>query len=169
MSTDVLIVSAMHGAENCARAVQELLGLKVELANTRRAATVALKRATYAVVVVEEHLVEGDAPWADHVWAHAGRAIPVQVNFAISGTARLVREIRGALARQVEEQAIARRAVSAELEDELKSSLTGLLLQSELALLEPAGSNRLEAKLRHLVELAGVIRERLRATPRAVR
>jgi hypothetical protein len=88
--------------------------------------------------------------------------VPLQVNFAISGCARLSREVKAALSRRDGEQAIARRAVATELEDELKSSLTGLLLQSELALREPSVPTSLEPKLRHMVELAGAIRDRLR-------
>jgi hypothetical protein len=74
----------------------------------------------------------------------------------------LGREIRAALARRDGEQSVARRAVASEIENELKSSLTGLLLQSELALREPAVPASLEPKLRHMVELAGQIRDRLR-------
>jgi len=40
--------------------------------------------------------------------------------------------------------------------------VTGLLLESQLALREPAIPASLEPKLRHLVELAGALRERLR-------
>ena len=55
-----------------------------------------------------------------------------------------------------------------EIENELKSSVTGLMLESELALREASGPAaidvpRLDAKLRHLVELAGTLRARLRS------
>ncbi len=85
------------------------------------------------------------------------------MNFAISGCARLVREVRAALARREQEKAVAMRAAASAMESELKSVVTGILLQSELALREPAVSPHLEAKLRNLVGLAGDLRERLRA------
>jgi hypothetical protein len=66
------------------------------------------------------------------------------------------------MARRDREQAVARRSVATEIENELKSSLTGLLLQSELAMREPAVPASLEPKLKHVVEMAGAIRERLR-------
>jgi hypothetical protein len=50
------------------------------------------------------------------------------------------------------------------LEKELKTSVTGLLLESELVLREPATPISLQPRLRHLVELAVVLRERLRGT-----
>lgn len=162
MSRDVLIIATIEGAENCARVIAEQISAKVEVATSRRAGLLALRLKSFGVVVVESNLVEADPEWADTLWANAGLAMPLQVNFALSGAARLAREIKAALLRRDGEQALARRTVAAEIEDELKSSVTGLLLGSELVLLEPAVPASLEPKLRHLVELAGTLRERLR-------
>ena len=162
MSKNVLMIATIEGVENCARVIAEQISAKVEVASSKRAGLLALRREEFGVVVVETNLVEADPEWADALWVSAGLAMPVQVNFALSGAARLAREVKAALQRREGEQAIARRAVAAELENELKSSVTGLLLGSELALLEPAVPASLEPKLRHLVELAGNLRERLR-------
>lgn len=159
---DVLLVARLEGLETCARVLEEQLGGMVEVAAGRQQGLTALRRREFAVVVVEESLSEGDPAWADQMWSHLGSAVPLQVNFAISGCARLGREVKAALVRRDGERASARRAVATELQDELKSSLTGLLLQSELALREPAVPASLEPKLRHMVELAGSIREQLR-------
>ena len=158
----------MDGAENCARTMAAQLGTEVEVATSRRAGLQALRHEVYMVVVVEESLVEADPVWADLLWSQAGLAMPVQVNFAIAGAARLTREVKAAMQRRDGEQALARRAAAAEIENELKSSVTGLMLESELALREPAGSAMLEPKLRHLVELAGTLRERLRSSASGV-
>ena len=169
MSRDVLIITTIVGAENCARVIAEQISARVEVATSRKAGLMALRRAEFGVVVVETNLVEADPDWADTLWASAGLAMPVQVNFALSGAARLAREVKAALLRLEGEQALARRTVATEMENELKSSVTGLLLESELALREPAVPASLEPKLRHLVELAGTLRERLRqATGTAV-
>ena len=162
MSRDVLIVSTIDGAENCARAIAAQVGARVEVAGTRRAALAVLRSSSFGVVVVEESLAESDPEWADQVWELAGLAMPVQVNFAISGCARLGREVKAALMRKDGEQAVARRAAATEIENDLRSSVTGLLLESELALREPAIPASLEPKLRHLVQLAGELRDRLR-------
>lgn len=164
MNRDVLIISTMDGAENCAVAIAEQTGVRVEVAGSRREALTMLRQQEFGVVVVEENMVEGDPVWADQIWSLAGLAMPVQINFAFSGSARLVREVKAALARRVGEHALARRVATAELENELKSSVTGLLLESELVLREPATPPSLQPKLRHLVELAGTLRERLRGT-----
>jgi DNA-binding NtrC family response regulator len=163
MSKSVLMVTQMAGVEECAAAVERQLGLSVQVASTRRAALAALRRGEFDVVVLEEAMAAGDPQGADLLWQQAGSAVPLQVNFAISGCARLVREVRAALARREQEKAVAMRAAASAMESELKSVVTGILLQSELALREPAVSPHLEAKLRHLVGLAGDLRERLRA------
>ncbi len=163
MSRDVLIITTIEGAENIARVIAEQISARVEVATSRRAGLLALRREPFGVVVVETNLVEADPEWADALWASAGLAMPVQVNFALSGAARLAREVKAALARRDGEQAIARLSVATEMENALKSSVTGLLLESELALMEPAVPASLEPKLRHLVELAGTLRERLRS------
>jgi hypothetical protein len=162
MTEDVLLVATLQGVENCAKVLEQQLNVKVEVAKNRAEGLQALQRSEFGVVVVEEGLLESDSAWADRIWEAAGFAIPLQINFAISGCARLGREVKAARMRRTGEQAIARRAVALEIEGELKSSLTGLLLQSELALREPAIPASLEPKLRHVVELVGGIRERLR-------
>ena len=162
MSRNVLVIATIDGADNCARVIAEQVSARVEVATSRRAGLLAVRAEPFAVVVVETNLVEADPEWADALWASAGLAMVVQVNFALSGSARLAREVKGALQRREGEQAIARRSVALEMENELKSSVTGLLLESELALREPTVPAALEPKLRHLVELAGTLRERLR-------
>ncbi len=159
-SKDVLVISGIPGAENFAAVLQQQIGVRVEIAATRQAGLMSLKRGDFAVVVVEENLVEGDPAWADLLWQSAGLTTPLQVNFSIKGGARLAREVKNALARREAEYAIARRAAETEVENELKSSLTGLLLQSELALREPRGSDALAPKLKLMVELASDIRSR---------
>lgn len=162
MSRDVLLITEMAGAEACAAALAGLLGCEVEVAGSRKAGLLAMRRREFGAVLVEDTLAESDPDWADQIWAAAGLAMPLRMNFAICSVARLSREVRNALMRRDNERAIAKRAALAELENELKGSVTGLLLQSELALREAVGSVRLEPKLRSVVELAGELQQRLR-------
>ena len=53
------------------------------------------------------------------------------------------------------------RAATSSLENELKSTVAGLLLNSELALQEPSVPPQLASKLQLMVELAGTLRRRL--------
>ena len=85
-------------------------------------------------MVVDETMAECDPAAAETIWEHAGLAIPLQINFALSGAARLIREIRAALHRREREQSLARKAAAAAIETELKTTVAGLLLHSQLAL-----------------------------------
>jgi signal transduction histidine kinase len=161
MTRDVLLIASMEGVANCAKVLEQQLSTRVEVSVNRKDGLAALRREQFGAVVVEEGLAEGDPLWADHVWDHAGSAAMLQVNFVLWGCARLGREIKAALTRREGDQLVARRAVAQEMDSELRSSLTGLLLQSQLALREPTVPAALAPKLRHMVELAGAIRERL--------
>ena len=116
----ILMVTGMEGARNCANTVGTQLGTEVEVAEGRRSALSALRHGEFQAVVIDETLAECDPAAADAICERAGLAIPLQINFALSGVARLVREIRSALHRREREQMLARRAASAVIEAELK-------------------------------------------------
>jgi hypothetical protein len=155
MTQTVLLVTAIAGAENCASAIGRQLGLAVELAQNRRAALAALRRREYSVMVLDEGLVEADPAGAEVLWQQAGLAIPVQVNLGISGCNRVLREVRAALQRREKEQSLAIRAAAQLMEGEMNTTITGLLLQTQLALAEPALPANVAIKLQQVVELAG--------------
>src|SRR5580700_1127474 len=110
------------------------LGCFVNIAPTHRAGLIALRHHDYSVVVVDDCLAESNPAAADLLWQSFGMAVPVQINFAIAGASRLTREVQAAIARREQQQAVALRAAVSQLESELKSTVTGLLLQSQLAL-----------------------------------
>lgn len=158
---NILMVTGIEGAKNCARAVGAQLEMEVQVAEGRKAALDALRRREYLAVVVDELLTECDPATAEAIWEHSGLAIPLQVNFALSGAARLVREIRSALRRREREQTLARRAAAAAMQTELKSTLAGLLLNSQLALSGSDVPSPLAEKIRMVAELAGNLRQQL--------
>ena len=155
----ILIVTGIEGARNCAAVVAAQLGMEVEVADGRKAALVALRCREFAAVAVDETMAECDPAAAEAIWEHAGLAIPLQINFALSGAARLVREIRAALHRREREQALARRAAAAAIESELKTTVAGLLLHSQLALSGSEAASPIADKLRVMADLAGSLRQ----------
>jgi hypothetical protein len=159
----ILIVTGIEGAQNCAAVVGTQMGMEVELATGRKAALTALRRREYAAVVVDETMAECDPAAAEAIWEHAGLAIPMQINFALSGATRLIREIRAALHRREREQTLARRAAAAAIETELKTTVAGLLLNSQLALSGSDVSSPIADKLRVVADLAGSLRQQLSA------
>jgi len=161
MHQPILLISAMTGARNCADNLSHQLGFQVDVAHDRKDGIALLKQRPYCVVIVDESIAEADARGAELLWRYTGLAIPLQVNFALSGTTRLARDVRAALHRREREQALAMRAAASTIEGQLKSSMTGLLLQSELALAEPTLSGAAATKLRLVIELAGNMRHQL--------
>jgi hypothetical protein len=157
----ILIVSGMEGAENLAAVLQSMLGMECEVASSRKAALSALKRREFGAVVLDESLMDADPAGVELLWSQSGLAIPVQVNFALSGVHRLAREIRLALGRRERELALAHEAATAAIESELKSTVAGLLLHSQLALAEREIPPHLAEKLRVVAELAGNLRQQL--------
>jgi hypothetical protein len=159
----ILIVTGIEGAQNCAAVVGTQLGMEVEVAAGRKAALAALRRREYDAVVVDETMAECDPAAAEAIWEHAALAIPMQINFALSGAGRLIREIRAALHRREREQTLARRAAAAAIETELKTTVAGLLLNSQLALSGSEVSSPIADKLRVVADLAGSLRRQLSA------
>jgi hypothetical protein len=157
----ILMVTGIEGAANCAEAVSRQLGMEVEVADGRKAALAALRRREFAAILVDETLAECDPAAADAIWERAGVAIPLQINFALSGAARLVRDIRAALHRREREQLVARRAAAAAVEAELKSTVAGLLLHSQLALSSSEVSPPVAEKLRVVAGLVADLRRQL--------
>jgi signal transduction histidine kinase len=157
----VLLVSGLGSAKECAAALMQQLGLDVEIVNGRREAMDSLRRESYAAVIVEESLAESDARAAELLWKMTGLAIPMQVNFALTGAARLVRDVRAALARRDQEKDAAERAALAAVQSELRNTVAGLVLQTQLALHESGQAPQLEQRLRLMAELAGNLKQRL--------
>lgn len=157
----ILLVTGIAGAENCAAVVSKQFGLAVETVSSRKDALSALRRRAYSIVVLDSSLLEVATGDADVLFKHSGLAIPLEINFAISGCGRLVREIRAALGRRQMEQAVAARAAATSLESNLRDTVAGLLLQSQLALAEPSVPPQLAEKLKLMAELAGSLRKKL--------
>jgi hypothetical protein len=159
----ILMVTGIEGARNCATVVSAQLGMDVEVAEGRKTALAALRRREFLAVVVDETMAECDPAAAERIWEQSGLAIPLQINFALSGAARVIREIRAALHRREREQVLAHRAAAAAIEAELKGTVAGLLLHSQLALNGSEVPQPIAERLRTVASLAGNLRQQLSA------
>ena len=160
----ILLVTGIEGARNCADVIGRHLEMEVVVAEGRKAALALLRQREFSAVVVDETIAACDPACADAIWDHAGLAIPMQINFALSGAARLVREIRAALHRREREQKLAWRAAAVAVESELKSTVAGLLLHSQLALSSSDAASPVAERLKLVASLAGDLRRQLSAT-----
>jgi hypothetical protein len=166
MSQTVLIITSIANAEACAVSLARSLDLPVEISTSRKLGLAALRRHEYAAVIIDDSIAEADPAGAELLWKHSGLAVPLQINFALLGCVRLGREVKAALVRREQEQSLAMRAAASCIENELKTTVTGLLLQSELALREPSITPPLVLKLKLMVDLASTLRRQLER-PRA--
>jgi hypothetical protein len=159
----ILLVTPSERASGCAAALHKATSEDVVVAGSLARATTFLRTESYIAVVLDQHLLETEPQEAETVLEHLGTAIPVQVNLAISGMERLVREVRAAVQRRRIEEAIARQAAMGRLHSELDGTVTALLLSSELAL-ESAGLSAAAAeKLASVHELVKKLRKQLKS------
>ena len=165
----ILLVTPSERASECAAALHEATGEEVVVAESLARATTLLRVEGYLAVVLDQYLLETGPDEAGTTFEHLGTAILVQVNLAISGMERLVREVRAGVQRRQREEVRARQAAVGRLHSELNGTVTALLLSSELALgtsgLPGAAAEKLESvhelvkKLRRQLENAGATGE----------
>jgi hypothetical protein len=128
--------------------------------NLQEAAT-RLREQSYAVAVIDQFLLETEPEESDRVLEHLGTAYPVYVNFALTGMDRLLREVRFALHRRKREETAARRAVAAQMNCEMRETLTAMLLSCELAMSVPNVPMVAAEKIRAIDNFARELRLRL--------
>ena len=161
MSPALLLIAPESAAQPIVEALRTDLRIEVETTPSRRAALTSLRRHDFALILIDESLASADSATTDLLYQNAGSALILELNLALSSAARIVRQARSALARRTQDLATARSAATANLHSELNTSLAGVLLESELALRDASPSQA--PRLRHLVQLAGDLRDRLRA------
>jgi signal transduction histidine kinase len=148
-STMILLATPSDRARECSAALQEATGETVVVAESLARATTLLRAQCYLVVVLDQYLLETGEQEAGSIFEHLGTALPVQVNLAISGMDRLVREVRSAVERRRHEELRARRAALGAISSELNGTVTALLLATELAMetrgLPPPAADKLQS------------------------
>ena len=157
----ILLITTSSRAGECATAVERATGESVHTASNFRRALRLLRQQEYDAIVVDQCQPEADSEVGELLPALSGAAVLIFMNLAISGTERVVRDVRAALHRRDQEQRVAMQAAERLLSSELKDALTGILLTSQLALNEPALPPAAQAKLRSVWELAEQMRLRL--------
>jgi hypothetical protein len=160
----ILLVTASQRASECAAALHEATGEEVVVSESLAPATTLLRAEDYLAVVLDQYLLEAEPLAAETAIEHMGTAIPVQVNLAISGMERLVREVRAAVQRRQREEARARQSAIGRLQSELNGTVTALLLSSELALETPGLPAAAVEKLQSVRELVEKLRRQLGST-----
>src|SRR5204863_6960722 len=133
----ILLITPSARAQDCAKALHEATGETTQVADTLRQALAHLRAQEFSAVVIDQSFLETEPDESETVLEHIGAAIPVHVNFGINSTDRVVRELRAALHRRKKEVLRARQDAQQALRNELKSTVTALLLSCEIALQVP--------------------------------
>jgi hypothetical protein len=157
----ILIVTPFARVQACTTAIQEATGEEAQVASSLRQALSQLRTQEYSAVILDQILLETEPDESELVIEHVGMAIPIQVNFAISGSERVVRELRAALQRRRKEVQLARQGAQQALRNDLKGTVTALLLSCEMALEVPTVQGVAQTKLRAVYELAQEVRNKL--------
>ena len=159
----ILLITPSAKVQECAKALEEATSEAMQVAPTLRQAAAHLRSEEYSVVVLDQFLVEAEPEESDLVLQHIGPAVPVYANFAISGINRVARELRAAVNRQKREVVVARQSAEQTLRNELKGTLTALMLSCELAL-QATDPATVENKIHQVYELAMEMRSKLGIT-----
>ena len=158
----ILLLAAEPAASEAAAALEAQLAATVEVAPDRNEGERRLRSGQFSVVVLEASLTGIDAEAAEVLHRLAGGALVVEVNFALANAPRIAQQVRLARHQRELQEIEARGAVTVQVKEQLNASLTGLLLESQLALrqVDPA----LVPALERVVGLAEHLCEQLKVS-----
>jgi hypothetical protein len=157
----ILLVTTSSRAKEYAAALERGTGLKTHVAGSLPQAVSKLQAADYDVVAADQPLLEADFCALDTLLNRCGTAMPVYVSLALHSSERIVREVQVALRRAADERLVAERAAGRLLANELRGEITGILLNSELALRLHGLAPQIAEKINSVRELAEKMRSRL--------
>ena len=157
----ILLTTSLPKAQDCASALQEATNEAVQICATLHDAITQLQGRDFSAAVIDQLLLDSEPDEAETFFKHLGTAVPVYMNFAVSGMERVIRELRSALHRRSKEVVVARREAQQAMRHELRETVTALLLSCEMALGVPGMPTLAEEKFRSMHELAEGMREKL--------
>ena len=160
MGQAVLLIAPEPAGTSIALHLRSELQLEIAEHTEIRGSVPALRREDFALVLLDENLAAADPQATEALYLAARTAPVVELNFAISRADRVTRQVKAALSRRSQDESKARTAAALSLGNELNASLTGLLLESQLALRDAGPA--LAPALRQLIDLAGELRAHLR-------
>jgi len=157
----ILLVTTSSRAKECAAALEQGTGHKTHVASSVPQAVTKMQAAEFDGLAIDQSLLESDFRALDTLLNRCGIAIPLYVNLALHSNERVVREVQVALRRAEKEKLMATRTAEQVLRNQLRSQVTGILLNSELALRQKSISPDVAEKVRSVRELAERMRSQL--------
>ena len=157
----ILLITPASRAPEWAQAITAETGQPTHLVAGLQEAAGKLRSEEYAAIILDQFLLDAEPHESDRIMQHLGTSVPLYVNFAICGIQRLVREVKAALARRQREEEVARRSAAQTLRNELKETVTAMLLCSDMALRVAGVPEAAAEKIRTMHELTCDLRLRL--------
>ncbi len=157
----ILLVTTSSRGKECAAALERGTGHKTHLAASVPQAVSKMEAAEYEALAIDQSLLESDFRALDTLLNRCGIAVPLYVNLALHSTDRVVREVQVALRRSEKEKQLAMRSVEQVLRNQLRDEVTGILLNSELALRQTPLAPEVAAKIQSVRALAEKMRSHL--------
>ncbi|HLW88431.1 MAG TPA: hypothetical protein VKR57_08035 [Terriglobales bacterium] len=145
----ILLITCVAKAQECAQALQEATLEPVTVCTGLQEAARQLEVKEFSAVVFDLLLLDAQPDEGETVLKHLGSAVPVYLNFAVTGTARVVGELRWAMQRRKREMLVAKSEAEQALRHELRDTITALLLSCEMARqipeLPPQAASKMQA------------------------
>jgi len=160
----ILLVTTSSRAKECAAALERGTGHKAHVASSVPQAVSKMQAAEYDGLAIDQSLLESDFRALDTLLNHCSIAMPLYINLALHSTDRVVREVQVALRRTEKEKLMAMRTAERVLRNQLRSEVTGILLNSELALRQKSICPDVAERIRSVRELAEKMRSQLEIT-----
>jgi DNA-binding NtrC family response regulator len=159
----ILLVTPSARGQQCVDTLKGATGVETVWAQNLQEASSRLREQTFSAVVIDQFLLDTEPEESGNTIEHLGTAFPVYINFAVTNLERLVRDVRSALHRRKREETAARRVVSEQMRNEMRDTITALLLSCELAMGVPDVPVTAAEKIRSIDNLARELRLRLDA------
>ncbi len=157
----ILLITPSARGQECADSLKTATGLQTLWVHSLQEGIGRLREQTYVAAVIDQFLLETEPQHSDHLIEHLETALPVYINFAVTGMERLLREVRSALHRRKREESAARLAVEQQMRSAMGETLTAMLLSCELAMSVPDVSTPAAEKIRVIDSLARELRQQL--------
>jgi hypothetical protein len=160
----ILLITPSSCAQRCADALHNASQHPVKISPTLQEASLLLQENEYRAVVLDQLALEVDPDEGDILHSHLGAAIPVYVNFAINSKQRVVHEVQAAMRRRSADEREARLCAQQTLRNELKETITAMLLSCDLLVAATGLPEAAKEKLQGVQELACHLQDQIGAS-----
>jgi uncharacterized protein YjiS (DUF1127 family) len=150
----ILLITSVAKAQECAQALQAATNEPVMVCAGVQEAVLQLEGKEFSAVVLDLLMLDAQPEEHETILRHLGSAVPVYLNFAITGMVRAAREVRWALQRRKREVLAAKNDAEQALSHDLKDTLTALLLSCEMAMQVPELPAQAATKMQAVEALA---------------